>query len=52
MIWKRLVDPECPDIPRPGYNEIDPEMTELDLSHAQRCPRCMDFLTEEEPALD
>lgn len=46
MVWLRLVNPECPDIPRPAYNHVDPETTELDLSHIQRCPQCMDFMME------
>lgn len=49
MIWLRLVDPSCAEIPRPRYNHVDPEMTELDLQHIQLCPRCMDFLQDEEP---
>jgi hypothetical protein len=44
VIWKRLVDPDCPDIPRPRFNSVDPETTELDLKHTQFCLRCMDFL--------
>jgi hypothetical protein len=45
MIWKRLVDPECPDIPRPGFNSSDPETTDLDITHTQRCLRCANFIT-------
>lgn len=47
-VWTRLVDPDCQSIARPRYNHTDPETTELDLSHIQLCPRCMDFLMEEE----
>jgi hypothetical protein len=46
MIWKRLVDPECPDIPRPGFNSADPETTDLDhLSHSAVSALHANFIT-------
>lgn len=53
MIWLRLVDPECEDIPRRGYNYTDDqETTELDTNHILGCVQCMDFFKMTQDKLD
>lgn len=42
-VWLRLVDPECPRIPRLGVNDVAGETEELDRRHRAACYRCMTF---------